>query len=152
MGQPPAQSLAGYRVAVTSARRADELCTLLRRHGAITRNAAAINIIALSDDDELQSNTKSLISNPPDIVLATTGIGFRGWITAAGGWGLAKQLTAALSRARIVVRGPKATGAIRAAGLREEWFPESGSSREVLQYLYQFGITDCRIAVQLHGA
>jgi uroporphyrinogen-III synthase len=152
MSQPVVQSLEGYRVAVTSARRADELCALLRRHGATVGNAAAITMIALPDDDELRRNTRSLIANPPDIVIATTGIGFRGWIAAAGGWGLVQQLTAVLSRARIVVRGPKATGAIRAAGLREEWSPESESSREVLQYLYQFGITGCRIAVQLHGA
>jgi uroporphyrinogen-III synthase len=152
MNQPVAQSLAGYRVAVTSARRADELCTLLRRHGATVGNAAAITMIALSDDSELLGATRSLITNPPDIVIATTGIGFRGWIAAADGWGLAEQLTAVLSRARIVVRGPKATSAIRAAGLREEWSPESESAREVLQYLYGFGITGCRIAVQLHGA
>ena len=152
MSQPAAQPLAGYRVAVTSARRADELCTLLRRHGATVGHAAAITMIALPDDNELHLNTRSLIANPPDIVIATTGIGFRGWIAAADGWGLAEQLTAVLSRARIVVRGPKATGAIRAAGLREEWSPESESSREVLQYLYQFGLTGCRIAVQLHGA
>jgi uroporphyrinogen-III synthase len=152
MSQPAVQSLAGYRVAVTSARRSDELCALLRRHGATVSNAAAITIVALPDDGELHRNTESLIANPPDIVIATTSIGFRGWITAADGWGLVKQLTAVLSRARIVTRGPKATGALRGAGLREEWSPESESAREVLQYLHQFGITGCRIAVQLHGA
>jgi uroporphyrinogen-III synthase len=152
MSQPAAQSLAGYRVAVTSARRAEELCALLRRHGATVGNAAAITMVALPDDYELRCNTESLIACPPDIVIATTGIGFRGWIAAADGWGLVKQVTAVLSRARIVARGPKAIGAIRAAGLREEWSPESESSREVLQYLYRFGVTGCRIAVQLHGA
>lgn len=146
------QSLAGYRVAVTSARRADELCALLRRHGATVGHAAAITMVALPGDDELRCNTESLIASPPDIVIATTGIGFRGWIAAAAGWGLAKQLTAVLSRARIVARGPKVTGAIRAAELREEWSPKSESSREVLQYLHKFGITGSRIAAQLHGA
>jgi uroporphyrinogen-III synthase len=57
-----------------------------------------------------------------------------------------------LGRARIVSRGPKATGALRAAGLPEEWSPESESSREVLQYLREGGIAGLRIAVQLHGA
>jgi uroporphyrinogen-III synthase len=152
MGHSAAPSLAGYRVAVTSARRSDELCALLRRHGATVGSAAAITMVALSDDDELHRNTKALIASPPDILIATTGIGFRGWIAAADGWDLANQLTAVLSGARIVARGPKATGALRAAGLREEWYPKSESSREVLQYLRQSGITGCRIAVQLHGA
>ncbi|MGB7113236.1 MAG: uroporphyrinogen-III synthase, partial [Mycobacterium sp.] len=152
MNHTPASSLAGYRVAVTSARRARELCTLLRRHGATVASAAAITMVALSDDDELRRNTEALVDDPPDIVIATTGIGFRGWVAAADGWGLADRLTAALSRARIVARGPKATGALHAAGLREEWSPESEFSREVSRYLRDFGIGGCRIAVQLHGA
>lgn len=152
MSQAAALSLAGYRIAVTSARRSDELCALLRRHGATVGSAAAISMVALPDDDELHRNTEALIASPPDMLIATTGIGFRGWIAAADGWGLVNQLTAVLSGARIVSRGPKATGALRAAGLREEWSPESESSREVVQYLQQSGIAGCRIALQLHGA
>jgi uroporphyrinogen-III synthase len=152
MSQSAAPSLTGYRVAVTSARRADELCALLRRHGATVGSAAAIVMVALPDDAELHRNTEALIAQPPDILIATTGIGFRGWIAAADGWGLANPLTTVLASARIVSRGPKATGALRAAGLREEWSPKSESSREVLHYLQESGIAGHRIAVQLHGA
>ncbi len=152
MVRPAAQSLAGYRVAVTSARRSDELCALLRRHGATVVGAAAISMVALLDDDELRRNTEALIASPPDILIATTGIGFRGWMAAAVQWQLGPALTAALSGARIVARGAKATGALRAAGLPEEWSPKTESAREVVAYLRQSGITDCRIAVQLHGA
>ena len=152
MGHPADPPLAGYRVAVTAARRSDELCTLLRRHGATVNHAAAITMVALPDDDELRCNTAALIANPPDIVVATTAVGFRGWLAAADGWQLGPQLTAALSGARIVARGPKAIGALRAAGLPEEWSPQTESAREVVQYLRQSGITGCRIAVQLHAA
>ncbi|BBX98636.1 uroporphyrinogen-III synthase [Mycobacterium lacus] len=152
MGQPDSAPLTGYRVAVTSARRAEELCALLRRHGAEVFSAPAINMIALPDDDELHTNTKALIAEPPDILVAHTGIGFRGWVAAAEGWGLANQLIAALASARVVARGPKATGALRAAGLNEEWSPKSESSQEVLEYLLESGVSDKRIAIQLHGA
>ena len=152
MSHPAAPPLAGYRVAVTSARRSEELCTLLRRHGAAVSRAAAITMVALPDDDELHRNTEALIASPPDIVVATTGVGFRGWLAAADGWQLARQLTAALSGARVLARGAKVTGALRAAGLPEEWAPKTESSREVVQYLRQSGIAGCRIAVQLHGA
>jgi uroporphyrinogen-III synthase len=152
MGHRAAQPLAGYRVAVTSARRSDELCALLRRDGATVASAAAITMVALPDDNELRCNTEALIARPPDILIATTGVGFRGWLAAADGWQLGAQLTAALSGARIVARGAKATGALRAAGLPEEWSPKTESSPEVVRYLRQSGITGCRIAVQLHGA
>ncbi len=143
--------LSGYRVAVTSARRADELCTLLRRHGATVRAAPAITMIDLTGDDELRRGTEALIAAPPDILVVTTGIGFRGWIAAAEGWGLADQLIEALATTRIVARGPKAVGALRAAGLPEEWSPESESSAAMIRYLLQSGVAGRRIAVQLHG-
>ena len=85
-------------------------------------------------------------------MVAHTGIGFRGWLAAAEGWGLADQLIAALSSTRIVSRGPKATGALRAAGLHEEWSPESESSQEVLEYLLESGVSGRAVAIQLHGA
>ncbi|OBF02868.1 uroporphyrinogen-III synthase [Mycobacterium sp. ACS4054] len=152
MGQPDSPPLTGYRIAVTSARRSEELCALLSRQGAEVCSAPAINMIALPDDDELHRNTEALIAEPPDILVAHTGIGFRGWLAAAEGWGLVNPLLTALSSARIVSRGPKATGALRAAGLHEEWSPESESSQEVLEYLLRSGVAGQRVAVQLHGA
>lgn len=152
MAQAHSAPLTGYRIAVTSARRAEELCALLRRQGAEVCSSPAIKMIALPDDDELQNNTEALIADPPDILVAHTGIGFRGWLAAAEGWGLANELLESLSSARIISRGPKATGALRAAGLREEWSPDSESSHEVLEYLLESGVSRTRIAVQLHGA
>jgi uroporphyrinogen-III synthase len=152
MAQSDPAPLTGYRIAVTSARRAEELCALLSRQGAEVCSAPAINMIALPDDDELHANTKALIAEAPDILVAHTGIGFRGWVAAAEGWGLANQLLAALSSARIVARGPKATGALRAAGLHEEWSPKSESSHDVLKYLLESGVSGKRVAIQLHGA
>ncbi|BBZ73075.1 uroporphyrinogen-III synthase [Mycobacterium paraseoulense] len=152
MGQPDTLPLTGYRIAVTSARRSEELCALLSRQGAEVCSAPAINMIALPDDDELHRNTEALIAEPPDILVAHTGIGFRGWLAAAEGWSLVNPLLKALSSARIVSRGPKATGALRAAGLHEEWSPESESSQEVLEYLLKSGVAGLRVAVQLHGA
>lgn len=152
MGDSVWAPLTGFRVAVTSARRADELGVLLSRRGATVTSAAAITMVPLPHDDELRGHTESLIAVPPDIVVTTTGIGFRGWIAAADGWGLAGALTDALAKSRMLSRGPKATGALRAAGLPEEWSPESESSRDVLRYLVEQGVAGRRIAVQLHGA
>jgi uroporphyrinogen-III synthase len=151
MDQPEELSLAGYRVAVTSARRAGELCTVLRRHGASVASAPAITTIAVSDDTQLRSSTEALVGDPPHFVIVTTGVGLRGWLAAAGEWGLADRLTAALSQARIVARGPKVIGAVRAAGLREAW-SESESTRDISHYLRHSGVSGRRVAVQLHGA
>lgn len=152
MNRPDPAPLTGYRIAVTSARRADELATLLRRRGATVKTAAAITMINLPDDDELHRHTAALLASPPDVVVATTAIGLHGWVAAADGWGMSRELLAVLSAARIISRGPKTTGALRAAGLAETWSPASESSREVLDHLLATGVAGRRIAVQLHGA
>ncbi|MBO0855486.1 MAG: uroporphyrinogen-III synthase, partial [Nocardia sp.] len=144
--------LDGFTIGVTAARRAEELSTILERRGATIVSAPAIRIIPLADDDELERVTRQLVIDPPRITVATTGIGFRGWVEAAEGWGLAEDLRASLAATRVLARGPKAKGAIRAAGLREEWSPASESSAEVLDLLLAEGVEGVRIAVQLHGA
>jgi len=143
--------LAGYTVGVTAARRADELAALLQRKGATVLLAPAIRIVPLSDDTELLAATRRLVTEPVDVVVATTGIGFRGWIEAAEGWGLGARLLDRLSRTRLMARGPKAKGAVRAAGLTEAWSPGSESNAELLEHLLRSGVDGHRIAVQLHG-
>jgi uroporphyrinogen-III synthase len=149
---PACDPLAGFTIGVTAARRSEELITLLERRGASVVHAPAIRIIPLVDDVELRRVTTLLIEQPPDVVVVTTGIGFRGWFEAAHGWDVADDLTAALSSTRILARGPKARGAVRQAGLCEEWSPESEASPEVLDRLLADGAAGLRIAVQLHGA
>ncbi|MFW0784190.1 uroporphyrinogen-III synthase [Gordonia sp. CPCC 206044] len=144
--------LAGFTIGITAARRAEEFAALLARRGAEVMAAPTIRILPLVDDTELEQVTEAIIADPPDLMVATTGIGFRGWVEAVDGWGRAEALLGALGKSRLIARGPKAKGAIRAAGLREEWSPESESSSEVLDRLLEEGVEGVRIAVQLHGA
>ncbi|WP_060180424.1 uroporphyrinogen-III synthase [Streptomyces sp. IMTB 1903] len=143
--------LAGFTVGVTAARRADELIALLRRRGASVLHAPALRIVPLADDSELLAATKELIGCPPDAVVATTAIGFRGWVEAADGWGIGEELLRTLRSTELLARGPKVKGAIRAAGLVEEWSPRSESLAEVLDRLLSAGVAGRRIALQLHG-
>lgn len=143
--------LAGYTVGITAARRREELGAALERRGARVLYGPAIRIIPLSDDRLTRAATERCIAEPPSFVVVTTGIGFRGWMEAAEGWGLDGDLLDRLTAATIVTRGPKATGAVRAAGLTEAWSPESESTTEVLEYLLTQDIAGQRIAVQLHG-
>ncbi|KMO97957.1 uroporphyrinogen-III synthase [Streptomyces roseus] len=143
--------LAGFTVGVTAARRADELIALLRRRGATVVHAPALRIVPLADDSELLAATKELIGCAPDTVVATTAIGFRGWIEAADGWGIGEELLTRLRATELLARGPKVKGAVRAAGLVETWSPQSESLAEVLDRMLAGGVAGRRIALQLHG-
>jgi uroporphyrinogen-III synthase len=146
------EPLAGYTIGITAARRREEFGAALERRGAKVIQGPAIRIVPLADDGELRDATGRCLAAPLDIVVATTGIGFRGWIEAADTWGLLEDLIAAIGHSTVLARGPKARGAIRASGLREAWSPESESSSEILAHLMaNFDLDGKRIAVQLHG-
>jgi uroporphyrinogen-III synthase len=149
--EPDVPPLSGYTVGVTAARRAEEFSVLLERRGATVVHAPAIRIVPLVDDSELLAVTRTVLSRPVDILVATTGIGFRGWIEAAEGWGIGSALLRCLASATILTRGPKAKGAVRAAGLVEAFSPESEVSEDLLDHLLAIGVRGRRVAVQLHG-
>ena len=152
MSEPIQQTMAGCAVLVTADRRAAELGAALRRRGALVRTAPALSMIPHHDDEQLIAGTRALIADPPDVVVVTTGIGFRAWIEAADAAGLAGPLTEVLASARIVARGPKAQGAIQAAGLTADWVAESEVSAEIAEALLADGVRGLAIAVQHHGA
>jgi uroporphyrinogen-III synthase len=147
----PAGVLAGYTVGVTADRRHDELAALLERQGARVVLAPALRIVPIADDAELRTATRACLDSPPDVVIVNTGVGLRGWLEAADGWGSAEPLRSVLTRAYLVARGLRARSAIRAAGLRDRWSPDSESCEEVVDHLAARGLAGLTVAVQLHG-
>ena len=144
-------ALAGFTIGVTATRRREEFAALLERRGARVVRAPAIRLVPLSEDADLLAATRACLAAPVDDVVVTTGVGFRGWMAAAEGWGLGAELAEHLGKARVLTRGPKARGAVRAAGLNDHWTPESESCEEMKDYLLAQDIAGRRIAVQLHG-
>ncbi|MFV0426383.1 MAG: uroporphyrinogen-III synthase [Beutenbergiaceae bacterium] len=144
--------LAGTTMVLTADRRASELATALERRGATVKHAPTLRIRPVTDDQRLAAQTRALIAQPPDTVVVTTGIGFRGWIEAADAHGVADALLASLRNARIVVRGPKARGAVQAAGLVSDWVADSETSAEIEEKLLADPMAGRRIVVQHHGA
>lgn len=144
--------LSGRRIVLTAQRRAEQLASALERHGAQIVHAPSLSVIPHSDDPELAARTRDLIDHRPDIVVVTTGVGFTGWGEVAEAAGVREQWHQMLAGARIVARGPKARGAIQAAGLAADWVAESETSAEIEQMLLAEGVNDLRIAVQHHGA
>ena len=144
--------LAGCRILITAQRRADELGGALVRRGATVVVAPALGVVPHVDEAGLLEKTRKIIADPVDVVVVTTGIGFRGWLDTAEAAGLADDLCTVLAGVRLVARGPKARGALQAAGLRADWVAESETSAEIADFLLAEGVDNQRIAVQRHGA
>ncbi|MER7418163.1 uroporphyrinogen-III synthase [Micromonospora peucetia] len=142
--------LAGFTIGVTADRRRDALAPLLHRRGARVVIAPVLRIVPLADDTDLWEATRACLDRPPDVLLANTGIGMRGWLEAAEGWGLAERLRGALADAYVVARG-SARGTVRAAGLCDRWSSDAESCEEVIEHLCRRGVAGQVVATQLHG-
>jgi uroporphyrinogen-III synthase len=145
------EQMAGCTILLTSDRRSEELTTSFERRGARVMRAPTLRIVPLGEDEWLLAATKRVLAEPPTDVVVTTAIGLRGWIEAIDAAGQAAGLLHVLAGARLLARGPKARGAIRAAGLAEEWAAESETTAEIVDRLLAEGVGGRRIAFQLHG-
>jgi uroporphyrinogen-III synthase len=149
-GTPP-DVLRGFRIGVTSDRRSADLIAALERRGAQVVHAPALTIMPNDHDDSLIIETRRLIDARPDVVLVTTGYGMRRWFEVADAAGLGAELTAALEAARIFARGPKAHGAVRAAGLLDAQTSDLHTTASLVDAVVEAGLSGRRVAVQLHG-
>jgi uroporphyrinogen-III synthase len=145
-------ALEGFAVGITADRRADEQADLLRRRGASVFHGPVIETRPLVPDDALHAATRAVLDDPPDYVIANTGIGVRGWFTAAETWGWDGELVAVLTAAKVVARGPKAAGALHAFGIDVWWRAPDASLAEVTDRLLEQPIAGRRVAFQRHGA
>ncbi|TFC00136.1 uroporphyrinogen-III synthase [Cryobacterium mannosilyticum] len=143
--------LDGFRIAVTSDRRSEDLIAAFERRGAEVIHAPAIRIAATDDEARLTEDTRLIIAARPDVLLATTSYGIRRWFEAADAAGLGHDLTTTLEHSRILVRGPKARGAVRAAGLDDSGMSDEETTRSLVDYVLRDDAAGTTVAVQLHG-
>lgn len=145
------EQLMGFRIGVTSDRRSGDLIAALERRGAEVLHAPTLRIVPADEDSRLINDTVAVIAAKPDVLLATTAFGMRGWFEAADAAGLGKDLLDTLAGSRILVRGPKARGALRAAGLSDAGMSREETTASLVDQVVAEGAAGRVVAVQLHG-
>jgi uroporphyrinogen-III synthase len=147
----PLGQLEGFTVGVTADRRWEQQSELLARRGARVIHAPTIRTDYLTAEATVRNATAQVLRRPPDVFVATTGIGVRAWFEAAQTWGLADGLAAGLAGARLVARGPKAVAALEANGLSGSERVPGESMQEVLDLLLRSDPAGKVVVVQEYG-
>jgi uroporphyrinogen-III synthase len=143
--------LEGFVVGVTADRRWQEQAELLERRGASVLHGPSITTLYLDCDEELRRMTRAVVAEPPEYVVATTGIGMRAWMETAAVWGLGDDLVGSLQSSRIVARGPKAAAAVQAAGLTVWARSSTERMDDVLTILLAEPLSGRRVVIQQYG-
>ncbi|MEM9037364.1 MAG: uroporphyrinogen-III synthase [Actinomycetota bacterium] len=144
--------LSGFTVGVTADRRAGEQIKLLTGRGAECVHGSVIRTHPLDSEEALGAATATLIDDPPDAIVLTTGLGVRSWFEAADALQLGDALHELLDVTTLYARGPKARGALLTAGFEVDGQASLGKYADVVKALVERGVHGEHIAVQLDGA
>jgi uroporphyrinogen-III synthase len=142
------EELAGLRIVSFEARRADELATMLARHGADVVRAPALREAPLGASPEALELARRLEAHEIGAVVLLTGVGTRQLAAAVPG------LPALLAGTAIVARGPKPLAALRELRVPgAHAVPEPFTWREVVPVVERLALpAGALVAVQEYGA
>ena len=144
-------ALGGVRVLIFETRRADELTTMLVRHGAAVTRAPALREAPLPRSPAALELARRLEAGAVDVVILLTGVGTRALTAAVAD--VCPDFAALLARTRIVARGPKPLAALRELGVTGAApVADPFTWREVLEAVDALRVAPGgRVAVQEYG-
>jgi len=146
-------NFAGLRVAAFESRMAEEMRRLIERYGGQPLVAPAMQEVPLQDNREVLLFGEQLLAGRLDMVILLTGIGTRVMIDVLLTRYRLEQLTSALRRTVLVVRGPKPKAVLREFDLTSSIdVPEPNTWRDIIEALdREKPPAGLRIAVQEYG-
>jgi uroporphyrinogen-III synthase len=147
------RSTAALRVLSLESRRAEEMRSLIERHGGVPTVAPSMREIPLSENQSALSFGDELLAGQIDVVVFLTGVGATALLEALCTRWPRDEILAAFGRTTIVVRGPKPTVVVREWGLNvDHRAPEPNTWHELLDTLVaEVPLVGTRIAIQEYG-
>jgi uroporphyrinogen-III synthase len=151
---PP--SFNGLAVLTLESRRSNELATLIERFGGRPVSAPSIREVPLESQTDAIVFVDAVIAGQFDCAIFLTGVGARALVSIADELGERERFIQALSKLRVVVRGPKPLAVMRELGV-PVWLvaAEPNTWREVLSAIdgaaAEFSIAGARVAIQEYG-
>ncbi len=144
-------SLGGRTIAITEARRAGELATLIGKLGGIAYSAPAVVEVPRRDLGPARVVLDRICAKEVGVVAFMTGVGTRAFFDLATRTGRRDDLLRALTALIVVARGPKPVAVLKEAGVRIDVVPSEPTSEGVLDALASHNLRGRTVAVQLYG-
>jgi uroporphyrinogen-III synthase len=143
--------LAGITVAITADRKGPELQASLQRLGADVVWGSTMRALPPEADDLLAAETAALLAVQPAWFAVSTGSGLRAWLAAAEHVGTSDEVTSLLRNAKVVARGAKSHGALRAIGVRPVFVSAKETMDDVTSWLSDHMARADVLGAQVHG-
>lgn len=142
-------------VLTLESRRATEMSRLVATFNGRSLSAPALREVPIESNTEALESARALIEGAFDVVVLLTGVGLRAWLAVAEAAGERDRFVAALTRVRVIARGPKPVGVLRELQM-VPWLtaPEPNTWRELLAVIDGQGsesLRGQRVALQEYG-
>jgi len=145
-------SLRGKTIALTEARRATELASLVVKLGGVPYSAPAVREIPRRDRRPARIALGLICADAVGVIVFLTGVGARAFLELAAEAGKREVLLRALAGMFVCARGPKPVAVLREAGVRIDLIPKEPTSEALLAELTPIRhLADSVVAVQLYG-
>jgi uroporphyrinogen-III synthase len=142
----------GKTIAILETRVQEQMADLVRRHGGHPFSAPALAELPDLDPDAIAALVRDWVREAPALFIFQTGVGTRALFALTDQLGLTEDLLEVLSRARVAVRGPKPTGALRSRKVRIDFSAEDPfTTHEVLAQIQALDVAGKRVVVQRYG-
>jgi uroporphyrinogen-III synthase len=153
MSSATPSSFDGLRVVTFEARQAGPMAEMIRRQGGVPVEAPALREMPIGDNPAVFSFADRLIAGAFDVVIFLTGVGTRYLAQAIETRIPRETWTAALAKAKVVIRGPKPLVPLRELQVRIDLqAPEPNTWHELLAALDEnLPVAGLRVAVQEYG-
>ena len=144
--------LDGRVIAVLEARRANDMASLISRHGGVFYSAPAMKEAPLDNQGDVAAFIEQLVKEPVSVVIFLTGVGARALLEAASSLGRLEAVLTALKGMTVVARGPKPVALLKQYQVRIDLVPpEPNTSHELLEMLRPLGLAGKTVAMQHYG-
>ena len=147
----------GLRILILESRRARELASIVTSYGGLPVIAPSMREVPLESNTDALEFADALVRGEIDLVVLLTGVGTRALVEIVErARGSREPFVEALTRTKIIARGPKPVAALRDLGV-PVWLtaPEPNTWRELLAALDQrkgeTPLGGLRVAVQEYG-
>src|SRR5690242_3886848 len=141
------------RVAILESRLGRQMVELVAKRGGVPIHAPALAEVPDVDPAFVKRLIAELRSRPPKLAIFQTGVGTQALFATTDRLGATDDFLEVLSAARIAVRGPKPSAALRARHVRIDFSARDPfTTHEVLESIASVVLDGERVVVQRYGA
>lgn len=139
-------------IAILENRSGKQMADLVRKYGGKPISAPALAEVADIDQHEIKQMIDAWTKALPALFIFQTGVGTKALFAATDALNMTEELVGLLAQSKVLVRGPKPTGALRSKNVRIDMTAgDPYTTAEILAHVDTLKVDGERVVVQRYG-